>query len=75
MPFRNYKQFDSKTLNKMAAAYDAIVRLLDIKSDDPRTSELASIIAGLVDQGVRDVPQFIDKASEQLKITQAPKNK
>lgn len=73
MPFRNYSQFDSDTLNKMAAAYDAIVRLLDIKSDDPRTSELASIIAGLADQGVRHVPHLIDQASEQLRVKQMSK--
>ena len=71
----NYSQFDTETLNKMSAAYDAIVRLLDIKSDDPRTSELASIIARLADLGVRDVPHLIDQASEQLRIAQTSKKK
>jgi hypothetical protein len=75
MPFRTYSKFDSDTLNKMAAAYDSIVRLLDIKSDDPRTSELASIIATLAEQGVRHVPHLIDQASERLRVTQASKKK
>ena len=47
MPFRNYTQFDSATLDTMAAAFDAAVSRLNIKSDDTRTGTLAAKIAAL----------------------------
>ena len=67
MPFRNYSQFDSATLDIMAAAYDEVVKRLDIKSDDPRTSRLAARIASLADNGERNVGTLIEGALAGLK--------
>jgi hypothetical protein len=55
-------QFDTSTLDTMAAAYDAIVVKLEIKSDDPRTSKLATKIAELAMAGERDLQQLSNKA-------------
>ena len=67
MPFRNYTQFDSATLDKMAAAHDAVVRRLDLKSDDPRTGRLAAKIASLAAEGERDVEKLSEQALVGLK--------
>ena len=55
-------QLDTSTLDTMAAAYDAIVVQLDIKSDDPRTSKLAAMIAELAIAGERDVQELSKRA-------------
>jgi hypothetical protein len=62
MPFRDYTQFDAATLDKMAAAYDAVVKRLDIKSDNPLTGTLAARIAALAAEGERDVGKLTDQA-------------
>jgi hypothetical protein len=67
MPFRDYTQFDSATLDKMAKAYDAVVSRLNIKSDDPRTSRLAAKIATLAAAGERDVTRLAERAIVGLK--------
>ena len=67
MPFRNYTQFDGATLDKMREAYDAVVRRLALKSDDPRTGRLAAKIAALAAEGERDVGRLTDQALIELK--------
>jgi hypothetical protein len=67
MPFRNYTQFDSATLDKMTMAYDAVVARLNIKSDDPRTSQLAAKIVTLAAAGERDVMRLAEQAVVGLK--------
>jgi hypothetical protein len=67
MPFRNYTQFDSETLSKMTAAYDAVVRRLGISNNDPRTSQLAAKIAAIAAEGERDVGKLIEQALIGLK--------
>jgi len=67
MPFRNYNQFDSATLEKMKAAYDAIVQRLDLKSDNPLTGTLAAKIAALAAEGERDVGKLTEQALLGLK--------
>jgi hypothetical protein len=63
MPFRDYKQFDSATLDIMAAAYDAVVLRLGIKGSDPRTRKIAAKIAGLAAESERDVGKLTEQAS------------
>jgi len=67
MPFHSYNQFDSATLDIMAAAYDAAVERLAIKSDNPLTSMLAAKIAALAAEGDRDVGKLTEKALAGLK--------
>ena len=62
MPFRDYTQFDSATLEKMRLAYDAVIARLNIKSDDPRTGKLAAKIAALAAEGERDVGKLTEQA-------------
>ena len=66
MPFRDYTQFDSATLQKMTSAYDAVITRLDIKSDDPRTGRLAVKIAALAAEGERDVGRLTERAILEL---------
>ena len=67
MPFRNYTQFDTATLDVMAAAYDAVVKRLDLKSDNPLTSKLASKIAAIAAEGERDIGKLTERALTGLK--------
>jgi hypothetical protein len=67
MPLRDYAHFDGDTLARMRAAYDAVVARLDLKSDDPRTSNLAAIIAALAAEGERDVDRLTERAAAGLK--------
>jgi hypothetical protein len=60
MPFRNYTQFDSATLDIMGAAYDAAVKRLGITSDNPLTSKLAAKIAALASEGERDATKLTE---------------
>jgi hypothetical protein len=60
MPFRDYTQFDAKTLKAMTAAYDAVVARLHIQSSDPVTSKVAAKIIGLVNAGERDVGKLTE---------------
>ena len=62
MPFRNYSQFDSETLKKMTAAYDAVVQRLGLQSDNPLTGKLAAKIAALAADGERDVGKLSEQA-------------
>jgi hypothetical protein len=66
MPFRDYTQFDSATLQKMTSACDAVITRLDIKSDDPRTGRLAVKIAALAAEGERDVGRLTERAILEL---------
>jgi hypothetical protein len=54
MPFGDYSDFDTTTLNAMTAAYDAALTRLGITAGDPRTSNLAAIIGALAAEGQRD---------------------
>jgi hypothetical protein len=67
MPFRNYTQFDSATLDIMASAYDSVVKRLDLKSDNPLTGRIAAKIATLAAGGERDVGKLIEQALIGLK--------
>ena len=67
MPFRNYTQFDTATLNVMTAAYDAAVARLQLKSDNPLTGKLAAKIASLAAEGERDVGKLTEQALLGLK--------
>jgi hypothetical protein len=67
MPFRNYTQFDSGTLDIMKSAYDAVVRRLNLNSDDPLTGKLAAKIAALAAEGERDVGKLTERALTGLK--------
>jgi hypothetical protein len=66
MPFRNYHQFDVATLGLMTAAYDAVVKRLDLKNDNPLTSKLAAKIVALAAAGERDVVKLVEQASSGL---------
>jgi hypothetical protein len=67
MPFRNYTHFNGETLDKMAAAYDAVVKRLDLKTDNPLTSKLAAKIAALAAEVERDVGKLTEQALLGLK--------
>ena len=67
MPFRNYSQFDSATLNVMTAAYDAVVARLQLKNNDPLTGKLAAKIASLAAEGERDVGKLTEQGLLELK--------
>jgi hypothetical protein len=67
MPFRSYKQFDSQTLDLMTAAYDAVVKRLNIQSSDPLTSKLAAKLIALVNAGERDLGRLTEQALAGLK--------
>jgi hypothetical protein len=60
MPFRDYSGFNDAALKAMTAAYDAVISKLEIQSDDPRTSNLAAIIAALASEGERDPAKLWD---------------
>ena len=62
MPFRDYSNFDTATLKTMTAAYDAAIAKLHIKTDDPRTSNIAARIAALASEGQRDPVKLCDQA-------------
>lgn len=65
MPFRNYKkEFTPASLDKMAAAYDAVVRELGITGSDPRSGQLAIKIVELVRAGEEDQNALVKKARE-----------
>lgn len=67
MPFRNYTQFDTATLDVMRAAYDAVMLRLNLKNDNPLTSRLAAKIAALAAEGERDVGKLTEQALTGLK--------
>jgi hypothetical protein len=67
MPFRNYTQFNTETLQAMTAAYDSVVARLDLKPEDPRTGKLAVLIVQFADAGVVDSEKLADKARAALK--------
>jgi hypothetical protein len=67
MPFRNYRQFDVKTISLMTEAYDAALLQLGITGDDPMSGELAAAIAMLADAGERDPDVLCTRAVERLK--------
>ena len=67
MPFRAYSEFNSQTLDVMAAAYDALVRELGIAAADPRSSKLAMKIVEMVRTGEDDRDMLIKKARASLK--------
>lgn len=62
VPFRDYSGFNAATLQIMTAAYDAAVAKLNIKSSDPRTSQLAAAIAALAAEGERDPEKLCERA-------------
>jgi hypothetical protein len=67
MPFRDYSGFDTRMLTAMRAAYDAAIAKLGIKPDDPRTSNLAAIIAALASEGQRDPVVLCEQAITSLR--------
>jgi hypothetical protein len=67
-------QFDTDTLDRMGEAYDAAIRRLHMKSDNPLTSRLAAWIAALADEGERDVAVLTEKAIANLKEVEAAKS-
>jgi hypothetical protein len=67
MPFRNYHQFDLKTVRLMTAAYDAAIAQLGLTPDSPLTSKLAAAIAALADEGERDPGRLCEQAVAKLK--------
>jgi hypothetical protein len=69
MPFRDYSNFDTATLNAMRAAYDAAISQLGITSDDPRTSNIAAIIAALASEGQREPAILCEQAIAALSKT------
>ena len=75
MPFRDYQQFDSATLDTMRAAYDAALAQLKLTSDDPRTSSLASAIAELAAKGERDIARLAEGGSKALTRTRNNRSK
>jgi hypothetical protein len=64
MPFRQYPQFDTDTVEAMTEAYDTVVARLRLIPADPRTGKLASLIVDLAKAGVRDA----DKLAEQARM-------
>ena len=54
MPFRDIKQFDLETLNKMTQAFDMACERLKLEPTDPERSELAIKIIELAAAGERD---------------------
>lgn len=66
MPFRNYTQFDTDALQIMTAAYDTVVAKLGIPTSDPRTSQIAAKIVGLVSEGITDVAVLCEKTYAEL---------
>jgi hypothetical protein len=72
MPFRDYSGFNDAALKAMTAAYDAAISKLEIQSDDPRTSNLAAIIAALASEGERDPAKLCDLAMAGLSKKQPP---
>jgi hypothetical protein len=68
MPFRNYRQFDVKTISLMTDAYDAALLHLGITGDDPRSGELAAQIAILAEAGERDPEVLCTKALGRLRL-------
>lgn len=67
MPFRDYSGFDTATLDTMRAAYDAAIAKLGITPTDPRTSNVAAIIAALAADGQRDPDLLCERAIAALK--------
>ena len=66
MPFRNYTQFDTATLDIMQKAYDAVVARRNLASTDPRTGKLAAKIAELVAAGITDLEKLTEQAASAL---------
>jgi hypothetical protein len=75
MPFRDYSGLNDAVLKAMTAAYDMAMAKLGIKPDDPRTSNLAAVIAALASEGERDPAQLCDKALAGLSKKQSPKDR
>jgi len=67
MPFRNETQFTIETIGTMTAAYDAVVKRLHLKPEDPRTGQLAILIVQLAKAGVVDPERLADQARAGLK--------
>lgn len=67
MPFRDYTQFNSDTLEVMRQAYDAVVARRRIVPADPRTGKLAAIIVELAAAGVTDVDKLTEQAASELR--------
>lgn len=60
MPFRKFTGFDAKTLDVMTAAYDDACEILDIKGEDPSSSELAIAIVTAANAGERDHVRLVE---------------
>jgi hypothetical protein len=68
MPFRNYHQFDVKTVRVMTEAYDAALLHLGISGADPMSGEIAAAIAMLANGGERDPDVLCAKALDRLDL-------
>jgi hypothetical protein len=67
MPFRHVTEFDADTVKGMTEAYDSVVLQLSLKSGDPRTGKLATLIVQLVKAGVVDPERLADQARAGLR--------
>ena len=66
MPFRNYGNFDHRTLVVLQKAYDSALVQLGIRGDDPRSGPLAAAIAQLADDGERNADALCAAAIERI---------
>ena len=69
MPFRDIKQFDRETLQKMTQAFDAACTRLDLEVDNPERTQLATVIIELAARGERDPAKLFALAVEALEVT------
>jgi hypothetical protein len=67
MPFVNYPEFNTETVQVMTGAYDAVVERLKLAPDDPRRGMLAKLIVQLAKAGVVDPEKLADQARAGLK--------
>ena len=66
MPFRDIKQFDLETLQKMTQAFDAVCDRFKLEPDNPERSHLATVIIELAGRGERDPAKLFALAVEAL---------
>ena len=66
MPFRDIKQFDQETLQKMTQAFDATCDRLRLAPDNPERSQLATVVIELAANGERDPGKLFALAVEAL---------
>jgi hypothetical protein len=63
MPFRDYTQFDTATLDVMRKAHDSVVARRNLKSTDPLTGRLRRPLLNSRRRGVTDLDKLTEQAA------------